>query len=202
MIALDGAIWWYVTRASGLVLWVVSALAVGWGFAVSSRLVRRTGMPAWMTALHQHLGTLAMVFTGVHLVSLWADSYVAFGWRELFVPMASTWRPGAVAWGVVAFWCLVAVQLTSWFRRRLPRRIWRAVHLLSLPMFVTGTAHGVLSGADWPNRAVQWGLLLVSVGVVWTATFRLLVTRTPSTDARQRAALARAAAREEAGVPG
>lgn len=173
------AVWWYASRASGLVLWMVVALAVVWGFAVSSRLVRRRGMPAWMTDLHQHLGTLAMVSTAVHLGSLWADSYVTFGWRELFVPMASSWRPGAVAWGVVAFWCLVAVQLTSRFRRRLPRRVWHAIHLLSVPLFVTGTAHGILAGADWGNRAVEWTLLVTSVAVVWIGTFRVMASPPP-----------------------
>ena len=74
-----------------------------------------------MLDLHKFLGTLSLVFVAVHLGALWADNYVHFGASELFVPMASTWRPGAVAWGIVAMYLLVAIQLTSWAMRRLPR---------------------------------------------------------------------------------
>jgi len=199
MTAYDGKIWWYASRSSGIVLWLVLAATIVWGFSVSSRLVRRRGLPAWMLSLHRHLGTLAIVFTAVHLLALWADSFVQFGWRELFVPMASGWRPGAVAWGVVAFWLLVVVQVTSWLMKRLPRKLWHAIHLLSVPLFVTGTAHGILAGADWPNRAVQWTLLLVSVIVVWIATFRVLVpAKDPATTDRLAVARAAAAARRGA----
>lgn len=192
MLAVDGRIWWYASRASGVVLWLLVAFAVVWGFAVSSRLVRKKGIPAWMLDLHRHLGSLTVVFTGLHLWTIWADSFVEFGWRDLFVPMASSWRPGAVAWGIIAFYCLVAVQLTSWFKKRLPRKLWHSVHMLSLPLFVTGSAHGILAGADWPNRWVQFGFVLVCVNVVWLATFRVLVP-TKEVATTDRLAIARAA---------
>lgn len=203
MLAVESAFWWYASRASGIVLWLLVAVAVMWGLAVSSRLVRRRGIPAWMLDLHKHLGTLTVVFTVVHLASLWADSFVEFGWRELFVPMASTWRPGAVAWGIVALYCLVLVQGSSLFMRRLPRKVWHAVHMFSVPLFVTGTAHGILAGADWHNRLVQWGFVIVSVNIVWLATFRVLVpAKDPATTdrlavAREAAAAAKAAAAAE-----
>jgi len=34
---------------------------------------------------------------------------VHFGPAQLLIPLASAWRPGAVAWGIVAFYLLVAV---------------------------------------------------------------------------------------------
>jgi DMSO/TMAO reductase YedYZ heme-binding membrane subunit len=197
--AVDSKIWWYVSRASGLVLWAVLAASVLWGFSVSTRLVRRKGMPAWMLDLHKHLGTLAVVFTVVHLVSLWADTFVVFGWRELFVPMASTWRPGAVTWGIAAFYLLVIVQVTSWFMRRLPRKLWHSIHMLSLPLLVTGTAHGIMSGADWSNRVVQWTFLVGAMLVVWLATFRVAV---PRRGERSSDRLAAARAARDAAVAG
>lgn len=195
MVAVDSRVWWYASRASGIVLWLLVAFAVLWGFAVSSRLVRKRGIPAWMLDLHKHLGTLTVVFTAMHLVALWGDSFVQFGWRELLIPMASGWKPGAVAWGVIALYLLAAVQLTSWCKRWLPRKLWHTVHMLSVPLFVTGSVHGILAGADWPNRLVQWGFVLVSLNVVWLATFRVLVpTKDPATTDRLAAARAASAA--------
>ena len=77
------------------------------GTALSGRLSRRP-RPAWVLDLHRFLGVLAVVFAGVHLLGLVADSYVHFGPAELFVPLASSWRPGPVAWGVVALYLLLA----------------------------------------------------------------------------------------------
>lgn len=160
--AVDSRVTWYVVRASGLVLWLMCAAAILWGLVLSTRTVRRRGMPAWLADLHSFLGTLALVFCAVHLGALGLDRFVDFGWRELFVPFASRWRPGAVAWGIVAMYLLVAVQVTSWLRRRLPRRVWHGVHLTSFVIFVTGSIHGITAGADRTNRLVIWGFVAIS----------------------------------------
>ena len=67
------------------------------------------------------------------------------------MPLASSWRPGAVAWGIAATYLLVAIQLTSWTMQQLPRRLWHSVHLSSFPMFVFATVHGFTAGADNRN---------------------------------------------------
>ena len=108
-------------------------LSILWGLALSTRLIRRKGVPAWLLDLHKFLGTLSIVFVGVHLLALWADNFVYFGPGELFVPFASPWRPGAVAWGIAATYLLVAIQLTSWMMKRLPRKLWHSVHLTEHP---------------------------------------------------------------------
>ncbi|MCB0964038.1 MAG: hypothetical protein KDA98_12180, partial [Acidimicrobiales bacterium] len=138
------------------------------------------------------LGWLTLAFTGAHLFGLWADDYIQFGPKELFVPMAASWQPGAVAWGVAAMYRLLVVQLTSWGMRKLPRKVWHAIHYLSLPMFVTGTVHGILAGTDFGSAAVGWGLIVGCSAVVWFATFRVLA---PSRASRSndRLAAARAA---------
>ena len=79
-----------------------------------------------------------MLFLAVHLGALVADSYVHFGVADLLVPFASSWKSGAVAWGVVAFWFLIAVEVSSLMMRRLPRRTWRAIHLTSYLAAVHG----------------------------------------------------------------
>ena len=39
------------------------------------------------------------------------------------MPQASAWRPVAVTWGVIAFYILVVVQLTSLVMKKLPKRV-------------------------------------------------------------------------------
>jgi DMSO/TMAO reductase YedYZ heme-binding membrane subunit len=190
----DGNVTWYAARASGLVAWALVTASILWGLALSTRLVRRRGVPAWLLDLHKFLGTLTIVFVAVHVFALWADNYVYFGPRELFVPLASAWRPGAVAWGVVAMYMLVAIQLTSWIMSRLPRRLWHTVHLLSFPLFITATIHGFTAGADEGNLVVQWVALTAALLVVFLVMFRLLAPRRRVTKAKATEPVGRAAA--------
>jgi DMSO/TMAO reductase YedYZ heme-binding membrane subunit len=174
---VDTQLTWYTARAAGLVAWAVVSVGIMLGLALSTRLVRRKGAPAWLLDLHRFLGTLTAVFVAIHILALWADSFVPFGPRELFVPMASTWRPGAVAWGIVALYLVVAIQLTSWVIRRLPRRVWHSVHLSSYVVFVAATLHAFEAGADRANVAIQWAALTGTVAVTFLVTFRVLGPR-------------------------
>jgi hypothetical protein len=52
----------------------------------------------------RYLGGLALTFTGIHLTALLLDSHIQFNLVDLLVPFAAGWRPGTVAWGVVALY--------------------------------------------------------------------------------------------------
>jgi sulfoxide reductase heme-binding subunit YedZ len=175
--ALKPEFWWYVSRASGIVAWVLLALAVVWGVLVASKMIPLKSAPKWLLDTHRFLGALALCFTGVHLLALWADSYLQFGPRELFVPLASIYEPGAVAWGVVALYLLVAVELSSLAMRRLPRRLWRTIHQSSFFLFVFATVHGIFAGTDAGNLAVITALSMLTGVVIFAVVFRVLVAR-------------------------
>lgn len=171
---MNGQLWWHVARASGITAWALSAAAVMWGLALSGRTMGKRAKAPWLLDLHKYLGTLSVVFVGVHLAGLVADNYVHFGLADLFVPFASGWRTGAVAWGVVAFYLLVAVEITSLLMRRLPKRVWRAVHLSSLLMYVTGTVHLLQAGTDAGNLTLQWLVVGTSTATVFMLLYRII----------------------------
>jgi predicted ferric reductase len=165
-------LWWFVARASGIVAWILLAVSVSAGIVLSSRLLRRP-KPAWVLDLHRFVGGLAVMFVVVHVVALLADSFVSFGVADVLVPMASTWQPGAVAWGVVALYVLLAVELTSLLMRRLPHRTWYLVHLTSYALFALATIHGLLAGTDAGNGFVRWGAAAVVAVAVFLAVLRV-----------------------------
>ncbi len=141
-------LWWYVARSAGIVSWGLLAASVLWGLALSTKVFGKRPRPNWLLDLHQWLGTLTMVFIGVHIAGLVLDNYTHFGLSDVLVPFASDWDPSAVAWGVVAFYLLLAVEGTALARRWLPKKVWRSVHYLSFPVFVLATVHGVAAGTD------------------------------------------------------
>jgi hypothetical protein len=106
-----------------------------------------------------------------------ADSYVSFGPAEILVPMASAWKPGPVAWGVVALYLLVAVEVTSLARRRLPARLWRVTHAASLPLWAFATVHTLSAGTDASHPAVVAASIVSTAAVIFATLVRVLSPR-------------------------
>ena len=179
------SVWWYVARSSGLVAWGLAALAVLWGLLLSTKVMGRKVRPNWLLDLHRFLGGLTVVFIAIHLVSLILDPYVDFGAMQILVPFASTWKPLAVAWGVVAFYLLLAVELTSLIRNRIPKRWWRAVHFSSYAIFVLGTVHLLTAGTDRHSPILLWTVAGLSTAVAAMTLYRIVTpkeTRTIQSD--------------------
>jgi predicted ferric reductase len=162
--------WWYVARSGGIMAWAMLTLSVFWGLALSSRFLGKKPRPNWMLDLHRFIGGLAVVFTAVHVIALVADSYVSFGLLQIVVPFTGDYHPAAVAWGVVALYFLLAVEITSLLRKRLSKRVWRATHMLSFPLFATSTVHMLMVGTDRAHAALRVAVVL-AIGAITTGTF-------------------------------
>jgi hypothetical protein len=165
-------IFWYAARSSGIVAWVLLTASVIWGLALSTRVVGKRPKASWVLDLHRFLGGTALIYTGLHLASLWADSVVTFSAADLFIPFASAWRPGAVAWGIAAMYLLLAVEVTSLVKRHIPTRVWRAVHVSSLGLLVGVWVHAFTAGSDMGRPIARLFALASVVAVLFLTLFR------------------------------
>ena len=120
---MSGTLPWYVARASGIMAWTLLAAAVVWGLLMTSKVLRKQVKNSWLLDLHRWLGALALTFTAIHVLAIVSDTYVHFGLASVLVPLAASWHPLAVAWGIASLYLLVAVELTSLARRHLKHRI-------------------------------------------------------------------------------
>ena len=120
--------------------------------------------PAWTLALHRWLGALALAFIAVHVGAILLDDFVHFSIAAVLVPLVSGWHPVAVAWGIVAMYLLVAVEVTSLVRRRLPAKVWRQLHLLAYAAFGLSTFHMTTTGTD--TTALVGGMVGVALGTL------------------------------------
>jgi len=129
-----------------------------WGLALSTRALGKNPRPAWLFDLHRFLGGLALIFTAVHVGAVLLDTYVHFSLVNVLVPFTGTWHPVAVAWGIVAMYLLLAVEMTSLLRKHISKRLWCRVHFGSFALFAFSTVHGLTAGTDRSS-----GLLVVAM---------------------------------------
>lgn len=90
--------------------------------------------------VHHWIGGGLVVALLVHVAGLWVTSPPDMIDALLF-RSPTPFSP----FGVVAFWCVVAVAVLAFFRRRLGLRTWRLVHLPLAAVIVAGSVvHAVL----------------------------------------------------------
>jgi sulfoxide reductase heme-binding subunit YedZ len=168
--------WWDAARASGIVSWALLTLAVIMGLQLSTRLVRRPA-PAWVLDVHRFLGGIAVVFLGVHILGLVADTYVGFGPVDVLVPFATPYQSGAVALGVVAMYLMLAVEITSLLMKRMSRRVWHGIHFASYVLFPVATLHALVVGSDRHNGLLLGLYMLGAAVVLFMTLVRILAPR-------------------------
>ena len=181
---MNSHFWWYVSRASGTVAWVLVLATCAWGILLATRLFRGWDRPAWLLDLHRWLGSLLVAATLLHMLALVGDNYTHFTLVHLLVPFASDWEPGSVALGVVAFWMLAAVQATSLMMKKLPKRLWRVVHMFSYVAFIMVTWHALAAGTDTSS---PWYAALTVAMVALACAFgtaRAITLRSPKVRAK------------------
>ena len=171
---MNEKIWWYLARSSGIIALVLLVLSVVWGVLLATRALKPHDRPAWLLDLHTWLGGTALVMTGLHMVGLYLDGYIDYGFTELLVPGTSEYRPLAVAVGIVSFYVMVAVQATSYLRRWMSKRLWHAVHVLSYGLVWGAAIHAGMAGTDTINRAYQVLALVLTMLAVAATMIRIL----------------------------
>ncbi len=174
---MDPKLWWYLSRATGLVAWGLAVTAILLGLALATRALGPRPKAPWLLSLHRWVGGLTVLFTAGHIAAIVADSFVHFGVADVVVPFASDWKPLPVAWGILAAWLLLAIEVTSLQMRRLPKRAWHAIHLTSYLVAVLATVHGLTAGTDTTNPIFAWSMLTAMAATAFFAVYRRLAPK-------------------------
>ena len=164
---------WYIARSGGLIAWALLALSVIWGLALSTKVTHGRPKPAWLLDLHRFLGGTALVFTVIHVTSISLDTYVHFGPVNVLVPFTGSWHPVAVAWGILGVYALLAVEVTSLLRKRLPKNVWRKTHFLAFAAFGLTTLHAMTAGTDRHTAAMKLAVVSISALIVGLTGLRI-----------------------------
>ncbi len=154
---------WFAARGFGVVSLLLSTAVVCLGFMIVIRWSRPT-WPRFLTAeFHRRLALLSIVFIGLHVATAVFDPFTSLGFVAAVVPLASSYRPVAVAAGVISVDLTIAVIVTSLLRERLGHRVWRGVHWLAYGAWPLAVAHSLTAGSD---AFAPWMLALTGMCVL------------------------------------
>lgn len=175
---------WILLRAAGVAAYVSFFLSVAWGLLSSTSLVTKRISKPTSTAFHATVASAGLAFLAIHMIGLFVDRFVPFGFSDLLIPLKSTYRPISVAFGIVAMYGMVVVLASSWVRKRLGTVWWRRLHLLAVPMFALSLLHGLFAGSDsarpWMfSMYVVTGLITLFLLIVRGLTVGYRPTREP-----------------------
>lgn len=147
---------WSLSRAAGLIAYVLLWASVVLGLLQSTGLLKGTTSPIANIDVHNFIA-LAAIYTGLFhgLILLW-DSYISFSLTDILVPFAGSFKPALVGMGSASLYLMVLVTITTYLRGRLRPTTWRRIHLISLAGFVLALAHGLLVGTDAAAPAVAF----------------------------------------------
>jgi len=156
---------WIIIRGSGLAAFGLLAASTIWGLMVSSGFLGRLVKAKPLTYMHESLAVGAILATIVHLVALSLDTFIDFGWRDLFVPGASAFEPLWVTFGIVAFYGMLIVSGSFYVRKHIGQKAWRYIHFSTFGIYLATAVHGLMAGTDSGNAYVR-GLYVGSTAVV------------------------------------
>jgi predicted ferric reductase len=165
--------YWYLSRASGFVAYLLIWLSVVLGLLITGKLSRVWPGGPPTVDLHQFSGLLGLAFAVFHGLILLGDRYVGYTPLQLLVPFAGLeYRPLAVGLGQIALYVGLLVGLSFYVRRYIGFRTWRLLHFGSFAVYVLITIHGLAAGTD-----VGSPVTLALYGATGLTTFFLTVFR-------------------------
>jgi predicted ferric reductase len=165
-------LWWYVTRASGIVAYLLLWFSMVLGLAVSSKYLDRLLDRLFTYDFHQFISLLSIAFVLLHVAVLLFDRYLPYTLWQILVPFISPYRPLWVGAGVIGFYLTLLVTITFYVRNLIGNRAFRLIHALSLLGYLGATLHGIYAGTDSPLASMQLlykgtGFVVIFLSIFW-----------------------------------
>ncbi len=167
---------WYASRALGFLgFWALTASVV-YGLLLSTGILDAVAHRAVNLTLHQDLSAISIAFVALHGAVLVLDRFVQTTVFQMAVPFATEYRPVWVGVGQIAFYVMVVVYASFFFRKRLGQRGWRTLHYTTFVAFIGGAVHGLMAGTDTGAPWAFWSYAASIAAVVFLLIYRIAMS--------------------------
>lgn len=174
---------WYITRASGIIAAIILVVLVlsGVGLITGYSFKFLEPLNAWAT--HRAMGLAFFVAVLVHGFSLLFDSYIRFNLIQVLFPFASHYRETTilhhnvgslyVALGIIAFYLILAIVLSSlyWIDKK-PHK-WKSLHFLAYLVMIFVFIHALYIGTDFARGIFRTLWIVFGIIVAISIFYRL-----------------------------
>jgi predicted ferric reductase len=126
-------------------------------------------------ALHNWTGYVALSVAAIHPLILLFSRTAGFKFEMILWPAHSPSQQRVMVLGALAFYCLVIVVGTSYFRVQLGRRTWKALHYTAYAAAALFYVHGILMDPELKSRPTDYldgekvlveGCMLLVIGAI------------------------------------
>lgn len=167
LFALDSEqVMWYLTRAAGMIAYLLLWLSTVWGLVIPSKLFGEVLSGDFTFDFHKFISFLSLGFLGLHIFVLTADRFLPFTLAQLLVPFISPYRSLWVGIGIIALYLILLVTVTFYLRKQIGMRSFRIIHYTSLIAYLGAVVHALMSGTDSSLPAVM---------LIYLSTFAVVV---------------------------
>ena len=145
---------WYVSRAAGIIGFVFLWLTIILGLSIRNPWLKKIIGPIYSFDFHCFTAVAAVFWSLVHGTSLLFDKIIGFGVKNVLIPFFSQTTLVDVrllALGIIAFWLMVVMAVTSYLRAHMSHWLWRALHFMNPLAFIFIVIHGYKIGTDMKN---------------------------------------------------
>jgi predicted ferric reductase len=133
--------------------------------------------------LHNWTAYMVLLLIVLHPAVLLLKDSTHFSFADVLFPIRSPVQPLLNTVGAASSYVLLIVILTSFFRLRMARPLWKKLHYLVFPAFVFMFIHSILTDPALTTGKVDWldgGKLFVEICcaislAAWTMRIRLRV---------------------------
>ena len=146
---------WYISRASGLVAFVLLYVSIFLGLTIRIRFLHKFFTPLYAVQGHCWIAFQATLFALIHGVALIFDKFIGFTLAGVFVPFVSIYESGLVALGIVGFYLMIIITASSYARKYISQKLWRMLHFTNIILYFVVIMHIYFLGTDMKNELVR-----------------------------------------------
>jgi sulfoxide reductase heme-binding subunit YedZ len=179
---------WFASRAFGITAMILLAVSVGLGLMMSSRILRRPGLPAMLKRGHESLTLVTLAMIVVHGGLLLFDAYLRPGLVGIAVPFQLSYRPVFTGVGIIAGWSAAILGLSFYVRRWIGTRTWRFMHRFTIVVYLLALVHVAGAGTDAGRPWMLALLTALTTPIAFAFSYRVLSATTwPAASTSERA---------------
>jgi sulfoxide reductase heme-binding subunit YedZ len=172
--------YWFISRSSGVLAYLLLTGGVLWGLVQSGGILRPTLPPVLALGLHSFLNWGALVMSALHGLILLGDNYIKMSLVDIVFPFVGPYKPFSVGLGVLGLYVMFLLSSSFYARKWLGQKTFRALHYGSYPTFLLVTWHGLGAGTD---SGLMWLVSILSLGAVSILTLWRIANTTPKATA-------------------